>query len=151
MSFETGHIPRYNRSRSENNNESLTVGELAAKLQHLQAQQLRQQLQQERSPVHVQDVPPTPVHHVHHHHHHRPIQIDSELQRRTNDAVKDILDRLAQRHNEADPQMQGVPGVQDNGMGRRRHTHRLNPKLLKEARQSRSLRQSHGNANLRHS
>ncbi|KAG0255002.1 hypothetical protein BG011_005401 [Mortierella polycephala] len=150
MSFEVGHIPRYNRSHSENSNNALTVGELSAKLQQLQEQQSKQQLHRECSPAHVQDMTPAPVQHIHHHHHH-PVQIDSELQKRTNDTVKDILDRLAQRQNEADPLMQDAPGIQGNGTGRRRHTHRLNPKLLKEARQSRSLRQSHGNANLRHS
>jgi hypothetical protein len=45
-----------------------------------------------------------------------------------------------------------VPGMEDNGNGRMRHTQGLSPEVLRElSLRHRSLKQSHGQANLRHS
>ncbi|KAF9575287.1 hypothetical protein EC968_003639 [Mortierella alpina] len=88
--------------------------------------------------------------------HHRPargqrtFQIDPALQKRTHDAIQEILERLErQRENNIMTTEEAMPGMAENGVDRLRPTHRLNPNLL--MRESSTLRQSHGNANLRHS
>ncbi|KAG0213461.1 hypothetical protein BGX28_004316 [Mortierella sp. GBA30] len=78
------------------------------------------------------------------------IQIDPALQKRTQETIHEILERLERQKQEGWMAVGGAaPGMEDNGSGRLRHTHRLNPNVL--ARESGSLRQTHGKANLRHS
>ncbi|KAI7822635.1 hypothetical protein BC939DRAFT_453172 [Gamsiella multidivaricata] len=99
-------------------------------------------------------------HHQHHESHHSRlhgpvVQIDADLHKRTQETLHEILERLERRKHEnsfLQNDASVVPGMEDNGTGRLRHAQRLNPNVLKEVRShSHSLRQSHGNANLRHS
>ncbi|KAF9994665.1 hypothetical protein BGZ80_000839 [Entomortierella chlamydospora] len=97
----------------------------------------------------------------HDHHHHRltsqhstkgTLQIDQDLQKRAQETIHEILERLEHQKHESEFST-FAPGVEDNGgiSGRARHTYALNPDLLKDTIYARSsLRQSHGNANLRH-
>ncbi|KAF9352304.1 hypothetical protein BGX26_009858 [Mortierella sp. AD094] len=96
---------------------------------------------------------------IHDHHHHTSqhssmgtLQIDQDLQKRAQETIHEILERLEHQKHESELSTY-VPGVEENGgiSGRARHTHHLNPDLLKDTIYAHSsLRQSHGNANLRH-
>jgi len=79
-------------------------------------------------------------------------QVTPELQKRSEDTIKEILERLERQRNEsarsvpsesptneADQQQQQTPDAH--------HLRRLTPDFLKEAR---SIHQHHGDANLRH-
>ncbi|KAF9109693.1 hypothetical protein BGX27_007299 [Mortierella sp. AM989] len=93
-------------------------------------------------------------HHRHRSHHASvgTVQINKDLQRRAQDTVQEILERLEHQRNGSDSSSHNaVPGVENNGDGRMRHINRVNPDLLKDTIYGHSLRQSHGNANLRHS
>ncbi|KAF9288388.1 hypothetical protein BGZ68_000349 [Mortierella alpina] len=139
------HAPHPTMVESNNHNHmhheghrTLSAEDLTAKLQRLREEQ--QQHAQERSKDH----------------HHRPargqptFQVDPALQKRTHDAIHEILDRLErQRENNVVTTEDAMPGMAENGADRLRPIHRLNPNLL--MRESSTLRQSHGNANLRHS
>ncbi|KAF9953710.1 hypothetical protein BGZ70_000142 [Mortierella alpina] len=120
---------------------TLSAEDLTAKLQRLHEEQ--QKHAQERS----RDSHP---------HHQRPargqptFQVDPALQKRTHDAIHEILDRLErQRESNFMNAESAMPGMAENGADRLGPIHRLNPNLL--MRDSSTLRQSHGNANLRHS
>ncbi|KAG0283341.1 hypothetical protein BGZ96_012285 [Linnemannia gamsii] len=83
--------------------------------------------------------------------------IDPELQKWSHEALHEILDHLEQQRRENEFFQQEddgslVPGMEDNGSGRMRHTQGLSPEVLRDlSLRNRSLKQSHGQANLRHS
>ncbi|KAF8969075.1 hypothetical protein BGZ46_010739 [Entomortierella lignicola] len=78
--------------------------------------------------------------------------IDEDLQKRAQDTIHEILEKLEHQRQESDftynPSL--IPGIEDNTSGRLRHIHQVNPELLKETIYAPSIKQSHGNANLRH-
>ncbi|KAG9064173.1 hypothetical protein KI688_003361 [Linnemannia hyalina] len=114
-------------------------------------------------------------HHHHHHHHHEhtlsavdltikleQLQIDTnitevdELQKWSHEALHEILDRLEHQRRESEffqsEDLGLVPGMEENGSGRMRHTLGLSPEVLRDlSSRHHSLKQSHGQANLRHS
>ncbi|KAG9319377.1 hypothetical protein KVV02_003890 [Mortierella alpina] len=117
---------------------SLSAEDLTAKLQRLHEEQ-QQHAQEQLKDGHHRPARGQPT-----------FQIDPALQKRTHDAIHEILDRLErQRENNFMTTEEAMPGMAENGADRLRPTHRLNPSLL--MRESSTLRQSHGNANLRHS
>ncbi|KAF9906869.1 hypothetical protein EC991_000233 [Linnemannia zychae] len=89
------------------------------------------------------------------------ISVDTELQKWSHEALHEILEHLEHRRRESEFFHQGddssafglAPGLEDNGSGRMRHTQGgLSPEILKDLNsRHRSLKQSHGQANLRHS
>ncbi|KAF9124055.1 hypothetical protein BGW39_008495 [Mortierella sp. 14UC] len=111
-------------------------------------------------------------HHRHHHsrspsrsrHHSRSrsaITVDPELQKWSHEALQEILEHLERQRRESEFFHHGddssafglAPGLEDNGSGRMRHTQGgLSPEILRDLNsRHRSLKQSHGQANLRHS
>ncbi|KAK3838226.1 MAG: hypothetical protein J3R72DRAFT_423265 [Linnemannia gamsii] len=108
-------------------------------------------------------------HHRRHHsrsrsrHHSRQrstITVDPELQKWSHETLHEILEHLEQQRRESEFFHQSddsgfglAPGLEDNGSGRMRHTQGgLSPEILRDlSSRHRSLKQSHGQANLRHS
>ncbi|KAF8946358.1 hypothetical protein BGZ47_000769 [Haplosporangium gracile] len=107
-------------------------------------------------------------HHYHSRHHSRSrsrshsrqrtiAHVDPEFQKWSHEALHEILDHLEQQRRESEffqseEDFSMVPGMEDNGSGRMRHTQGLSPEMLKDlSLRHRSLKQSHGQANLRHS
>ncbi|KAF9294165.1 hypothetical protein BGZ88_004301 [Linnemannia elongata] len=106
-------------------------------------------------------------HHRHHRHHSRSrsrshsrqrtiAHVDPELQKWSHETLNDILDHLEHQRRESEffqsENLGLVPGMEDNGSGRMRHTQGLSPEVLRDLSvRHRSLKQSHGQANLRHS
>ncbi|KAG0269195.1 hypothetical protein BGZ95_002158 [Linnemannia exigua] len=78
--------------------------------------------------------------------------ISIELQRRGEEALQDILERLESKKGalteviEAET-VEPLPDSNEAMMTRRQHTSKINPELLKD---NHPLQQRHGNANLRH-
>ncbi|KAG0277217.1 hypothetical protein BGZ95_006289 [Linnemannia exigua] len=88
------------------------------------------------------------------------IAVDPELQKWSHEALHEILEHLEHQRRESEFFLQGddsgfglAPGLEDNGSGRMRHTQGgLSPEILRDlSSRHRSLKQSHGQANLRHS
>ncbi|KAF9547145.1 hypothetical protein EC957_008825 [Mortierella hygrophila] len=82
--------------------------------------------------------------------------VDPELQKWSHKALHEILERLEQQRRESEffqsEDLGLVPGMEENGSGRMRHTLGLSPEVLRDlSSRHHSLKQSHGQANLRHS
>ncbi|KAG0037563.1 hypothetical protein BGZ82_002286 [Podila clonocystis] len=80
-------------------------------------------------------------HHNHHHHHKHLVHIDAELKQRAQDTFQDILARLERQHQERESLLQ------DDST---RLLHPTSHKSLHKKISSSAMRQTHGNANLRH-
>ncbi|KAI1316934.1 hypothetical protein EDD11_009335 [Mortierella claussenii] len=148
-----GYLRGHNKSHGQSQEDhTLSTEDLTRKLEELQAQQEQERLHRAHETV---------VRHEHHHHSHshshggKPIKIDAGLQKRAQETLHEILERLERQKLESDLLTHNAaPGMEDNGSGRTMHVHRLSPALLDQEGdlgRYRSLRQSHGNANLRHS
>ncbi|KAI8357952.1 hypothetical protein B0O80DRAFT_443550 [Mortierella sp. GBAus27b] len=91
------------------------------------------------------------------------VHVDATLHKQAHETIHEILDRLERQRMESDTLFRpssdhsyssGTGTLQgaESNEGRMRHTHKLNPNLFAgELAHTHSLRQSHGNANLRHS
>ncbi|KAF9914324.1 hypothetical protein BX616_008529 [Lobosporangium transversale] len=140
---------------------SLSAEDLALRLEQLQLELEQERAKSSRGRGSRREQPSSSVSHPQQQRPHRlfgvPIEIDADLHKRAQVTLNEILERLERQKMESDPFAYNnnniIPGIEDNGFGRVRHTHKLNPKLLerRDLSHAQTLRQSHGNANLRHS
>ncbi|KAI8599214.1 hypothetical protein EDD21DRAFT_380442 [Dissophora ornata] len=75
------------------------------------------------------------------------LKVSPEFQKQGEDTIREILDRLQKRQDEFGP-IPSIPEPQD--VQRSVHTQKLNPELLEKTINPHTLRQHHGDANLRH-
>ncbi|KAF9955809.1 hypothetical protein BGZ72_003400 [Mortierella alpina] len=136
--IESNNHNHHHHHMHNDGHRTLSAEDLTAKLQRLREEQRQHAQEQSKNSHHgPTGVQPT-------------FQIDPALQKRAHDAIYEILDRLErQREDNFMSTEDAMPGMAENGADRLRPTHRLNPNLL--MRETSTLRQSHGNANLRHS
>ncbi|KAF9584338.1 hypothetical protein BGW38_006830 [Lunasporangiospora selenospora] len=85
-------------------------------------------------------------------HHHSKSLSDHEFQKRAKDTVHEILERMERHRYDVEPHLFGsenAPGMDNGSHGHNARTRpRFNPDLMRNT--SQAMRQSHGNANLRH-
>ncbi|KAF9435623.1 hypothetical protein BGZ76_005883 [Entomortierella beljakovae] len=133
--FNDTHSIRHDHAKSHSKDHSVSAEDLSDKLERL-----REELEHSH----------TSHRERREHRHQSPSHMDKEFTKRAHETIHEILERLERQKHENDFTFNhSMPGIEDNGVGRVRHTYRLNPNLL-DASGSLSLKQSHGNANLRH-